>query len=85
MLPGSGQRIYLFLFPGSTGDGDIFALAASAFWFFSAVSCFLDLSFAFGDLSPMVIASCSLSRGMLPPFLGQVQDNRGRRDVAIGD
>ena len=77
MLPGSEQRTYLFFFPGNTGDGDIFALASSAFWFLSAVSCFLDLSFAFGDLSPMVIASYGLSRGMLPPFLGQVQDNLG--------
>jgi hypothetical protein len=32
----------------------IFALAAVAFWFLSAASCFLDLSFDFGDLSPMV-------------------------------
>jgi hypothetical protein len=30
-------------------------LAAVAFWFLSATSCFLDLSFDFGDLSPMVI------------------------------
>jgi hypothetical protein len=29
-------------------------LAAAAFWFLSAVSCFFALFFAFGDLSPMV-------------------------------
>ena len=46
----------MLFFPENTGDGDIFALAASAFWFLFAVSCFLDLSFDFGDLSPMVIA-----------------------------
>ena len=63
--------VYLVFFPGTTADTDIFALAASNFWLLSAMSCFLDLSFAFGDLSPMVIASCSLSSGMLPPFLGK--------------
>ena len=63
--------VYLLFFPGTTADTDIFALAASNFWLLSAMSCFLDLSFAFGDLSPMVIASCSLSGGMLPPFLGK--------------
>ena len=31
-----------------------FAFAAAFFWFLSAASCFFDLSFAFGDLSPMV-------------------------------
>ena len=63
--------VYLLFFPGTIADTDIFALAASNFWLLSAMSCFLDLSFAFGDLSPMVIASCSLSGGMLPPFLGK--------------
>ena len=62
---------YLVFFPGNTVDTDIFALAASNFWLLSAMSCFLDLSFAFGDLSPMVIASCSFSSGMLPPFMGK--------------
>jgi len=70
-LTRSSRRDYLLFFPGNTGDSDIFALAASSFWFLSAMSCFLDLSFAFGDLSPMVIASCSLSSGMLPPFQGK--------------
>jgi hypothetical protein len=52
------ERTYLVFFPGNTGDGVIFALAAISFCRLSAESCCLDLFFAFGDLSPIVITSC---------------------------
>jgi hypothetical protein len=60
-------------------------LSASSLCFLSSVSCFLDLSFAFGDLSPMVIASGRLRRGMLRQTLGQVHGNHGRDDVELGE
>ena len=45
---------YLPIFPGLADIG-IFALAAMSLCFFPASSCFLALSFDFGDLSPIAI------------------------------
>jgi hypothetical protein len=52
-------------------------LVATSFCFLSAASCFLDLSFAFGDLSPMVITPVVWETVMVPHSLGQVHGNRG--------
>jgi hypothetical protein len=65
------------------------ATATAFFWFLSAVSCFFDFSFAFGDLSPMGSPSmrCSVDHGLLSSsrpllrFVGVLGERRSRSSL----